>query len=626
MAELTLARDFPDATEAEWLALVEKALKGAPFSVLETKTYDGNTIEPLYAPDRGQAAIPGRAPRAPWTVVQRIDIADPATANTQALDDLMNGGPGLQLVFEGAVGDYGYALSSDKAAIAETLKTVLFDQGIEIDLDFSPATREAADTVAALIEASDAKPADVTLRFGFNPLSYLAQNGTLPKPWDPLSSELAAHIEDLIARGFKGPFLAADGRPIHAAGGSEAQELGFVIASAVAYMRALEAAGMSLEAARDAIYFRLAADQNQFLTLAKFRALRELWARVEEACGLAPKPAFVTAETAWRMMTKRDAYGNMVRTTIACAAASLGGANAITVLPYTAALGIPRDHARRVARNTQLILIEESNLHQVTDPATGSGALEAITHDLCRSAWGIFQEIEKAGGVAEALSAGLIQDKVAETRAAHDKDIARRKEAIIGTSDFPDLDEESIEIDPPRKLEAPANTDVMPLRPYRFAEPFEALRDASDAAFAKTGKRPAIFLATLGRPADFTARVTFARSFFSAGGIAPILPETPATTASGEPITFDVERVIADYKKSGEALVCLCSSDKVYADEAEAAAKALKAAGAKQIYLAGKPKEGREALEQAGVDAFIFQGCDTLALLQEAQANIMGES
>ena len=176
---------------------------------------------------------------------------------------------------------------------------------------------------------------------------------------------------------------------IHAAGGSEAQELAFALASAVAYLRALEQSGIALDDARRFIYFRLAADQDQFLTIAKFRAMRKLWARVEEACGLEPLPAFVAAETAWRMMTKRDPHGNIVRGTIAALAAAVGGADAVTVLPFSAALGVPDAFARRIARNTQTILIEEANIHRVADPAAGSGAIEALTDAALRDGLGL---------------------------------------------------------------------------------------------------------------------------------------------------------------------------------------------------------------------------------------------
>ncbi len=184
---------------------------------------------------------------------------------------------------------------------------------------------------------------------------------------------------------------------IHAAGGSEAQELAFALAAAVAYLRALEQGGIALDDARGFIYFRLAADQDQFLTIAKFRAVGKLWARIEEACGLAPRPTFVAAETAWRMMTKRDPHGNIVRGTIAALGAAVGGADAVTVLPFSAALGLPDAFARRIARNTQTILIEEANIHRVADPAAGSGAIEALTDALCDAAWKLFQEIEREG-------------------------------------------------------------------------------------------------------------------------------------------------------------------------------------------------------------------------------------
>ena len=305
---------------------------------------------------------------------------------------------------------------------------------------------------------------------------------------------------------------------MHAAGGSEAQELGFVLANALAYLRALEAQGLDLDQARRAIFFRLAADQDQFLTIAKFRSLRKLWARIEEACGLTPRPAFVCAETAWRMMTKRDPHGNIVRGTIAALAAAVGGADAITVLPFSAALGVPDGFARRIARNTQTILIEELNLHRVADPAAGSGAIEALTDALCQAAWWFFQRIEKAGGAADALEAGLIQRVVARVRAERETNVARRKEAIVGTSDFPDLHEGKVEV-----LAAPRSAGAAPvasaLPRIRLAEPFEHLRDRSDTYLAKHGTRPKVFLACLGRPADFNARASFAKSLFEAGGI-----------------------------------------------------------------------------------------------------------
>src|SRR5262249_52752940 len=221
----------------------------------------------------------------------------------------------------------------------------------------------------------------------------------------------------------------------------------------------------------------------------------KLWARVEAACGLTPAPALLTAETAWRTMTRRDPYVNMLRATIAVVAAGLGGADAVTVLPFTLALGLPDRFARRIARNTQLVLLEESNLAKVADPAAGAGGVEALTDELCRAAWAQFQEIERAGGVWPALEQGLIQGKVAAVRAERAKAVARRRDALPGTSNFPDLAETPPAVLDVAPVSPPAVAGVPtfePLPPHRLAEPFEALRDASDRMLAQTGARPKI--------------------------------------------------------------------------------------------------------------------------------------
>jgi methylmalonyl-CoA mutase len=608
MAERPLARDFPPAAEAEWKALVEQALKGAPWASLTSRSYDGIAIEPLYPRAKGAQVVAGRAPGQPWVAVQRIDLPDPEVANAQILDDLNNGANGLVLVFEGAVGDYGYALPHNEAAIAQALQGVQLDWGIDVTLDFGPPSREAARIVVDRVKAAGLEPSMVKLRFGFDPLGALAMHGALPRPWSEIAPVVAGLIGDLAGQGFSGPFAVADARPVHAACGSEAQELAFALANAVAYLRALEASGIALDDARRFIFFRLATDQDQFLTIAKFRSIRKLWARVEEACGLSPEPCFVAAETAWRMMTRRDPHGNIVRGTIAALAAAVGGADAIAVLPFSAALGVPDAFARRVARNTQTILIEEANIHRVADPAAGSGAIEMLNDQLCAAAWTLFQEIEREGGAAKALEAGLIQKAVAKVRAAREANVARRKESLVGTSDFPDLTEGSVAVlatlETSSRDKAHGDSSVEPLPRTRLAEPFERLRDASDAYLAKHGARPKVFLACLGRPSDFNARASFAKSLFESGGI-------EAVDGSGD-------NLLKEFKDSGAMLACLCSSDKVYASEATGAAKMLVQAGAKRVYLTGKPGQDQSALTQAGISTFLHQGCDTLAILDEA--------
>jgi methylmalonyl-CoA mutase len=607
MAELSLAKGFAPADEAAWRALVDDALKGAPFAALKAKTYDGIAIEPLYGRAGEARPIAGRAPGLPWSVTQRIDHPDAKEANAQILDDLNNGANGIALVFEGAVGDHGYALPANGTAISAALDEIYLDAGIAIDLDLGLQSKDAAGLLATLVKARAIAPNATTIRFGFDPLGAIALSGASPLPWKDIGALLAGLVADLAGQGFAGPFAAADGRVIHAAGGSEAQELAFALASAIAYLRALEQGGIALEDARSLIYFRLAADQDQFLTIAKFRAIRRLWARIAETCGLKPRPAFVSAETAWRMMTKRDPHGNIVRGTIAALGAATGGADAVTILPFSAALGLPDAFARRIARNTQTILIEEANIHRVADPAAGSGAIEALTEALAEAAWGLFQETEREGGLSRALETGSVQRGVAKVRAARQANIARRTDSLVGTSDFPDLDEaDAAVLALPRLAALPETANA--LSPMRQAEPFERLRDRSDLYRKKHGARPKVFLACLGRPADFNARSSFAKSLFEAGGI--------------EAVEGDGANLAKRFKESGAKLACLCSSDKVYAQEAEAAAKALEQAGAKRIYLAGRGGDNEAAFAQAGIGSFLHQGCDTLAILSAAYDEI----
>jgi len=610
--DLRLAADFAPATYDDWRRLVDGVLKGAPFDRLVGKTADGLKIDPIYPRARGAAAIAGRPAAAPWRIMQRIDHPDAGEANAQALHDLENGATGLTLVFAGANGAHGFGLEPTAEAVEKVLDGVFVDAGISIELQVGPQSRMAAIHLAEYVKRRGLDPAACDIHFGLDPIGACAVWGSSPYAWAEIVPAVTGAIKGLAAMGFKGPFAVADGRLIHDAGGSEVQELAFVLAAGTAYLRALESAGVALEDARSMIYARLSADADQFLTLAKFRALRLLWARIEQACGLTPKPLFVAAETAFRMLTQRDPYVNMLRATIATFSAGLGGANAVAVLPHTLALGLPDPFARRVARNTQLVLLEESNLARVSDPAAGSGGIESLTQALCEAAWALFQEIEKAGGVFAALEQNLIQRKVAATRALREQNIARRKEVLTGATEFPNLHEAHVAVleakpaaltpygEPKFKFDA--------LAPMRLAAPFEALRDRSDQILKDRGARPRVFLANLGTPADFTARATFAKSFFETGGIEALDTEGFADPAA----------LAAAFKASGARLCCLCSHDKVYAAHATAAAQALQAAGARHIYLAGRPGDQEAALRAAGVNDFVFAGGDALATLQEA--------
>ncbi|NVN87069.1 MAG: methylmalonyl-CoA mutase [Rhodopseudomonas sp.] len=614
--ELRLAADFAPASYDDWRKLVDGVLKGAPFEKLISKTYDGVKIQPIYPRAQGAAPIAGRAAAAPWQIMQRIDHPDAKQANAQALHDLENGANGLTLVFAGANGARGFGLPATEEAVAKVLEGVFLDAGIAIELQVGPQARMAAIYLAELIKQRGIDPGKCEIRFGLDPIGACAVWGSSAYNWWEIAPAFTDAIKKVAAAGFKGPFAVADGRVIHDAGGSEVQELAYVLAIGVAYLRALEDANVPLDDARGMIYARLSADADQFLTLAKFRALRLLWARVEESCGLTPKPLFIAAETAWRMLTQRDPYVNMLRATVATFSAGLGGANSISVLPHSSALGLPDAFARRAARNTQLVLLEESNLAKVSDPAAGSGGIEALTQELCAAAWAQFQEIEAAGGAFQALGNNVIQPKVAATRAARQAAIAKRREVLTGASEFPNLHETRATVLKAKPVEpGPYGKEKIKfnaLEPIRLAAPFEKLRDKSDHLLARKGARPKVFLANLGTAADFTARAAFAKSLFETGGIEAIDTEGFADPAA----------LAAAFTGSGAALACLCSSDKLYADHAAAAAAALKAAGARHIYLAGRPGELEAGLREAGVQEFIFAGGDALALLTDVWQRI----
>jgi methylmalonyl-CoA mutase len=614
--DLPLASEFPQATYDDWRKLVDGVLKGAPFERLTAKTYDGVRIEPTYRRTTNATLLPGRAAAAPWQIMQRIDHPDAAKANAIALSELENGATGLEIEFAGGPGARGFGLiDGTPETLKKLLDGVMLDAGISIALNPVVGRDNAGESLAAVIEARRIDPAKVDVRFNYQALSTMAVRGEAPAAWREMAPPFAKVVSGLMGRGFKGPFVLADGRAVHDAGASEVQELAFALSLAVAYLRMLEAGGIALDAAREAVSFRLVADADQFLTMAKFRALRLLWARVEEACGLTPKPVFIAAETAWRMLTQRDSDVNMLRATMATFAAGLGGANAITVLPHTLASGLPDSFARRVARNTQLVLLEESNLAKVSDPAAGSGGIESLTHELSNAAWALFQEIETAGGVFEALQQGLIQSKVAATRNAREANIARRKDVLTGASEFPNLREAQVTVEdvtPVVLPPTPATLTFAPLPATRLAAPFERLRDRSDQILKDTGKRPSVFLANLGSASDFTTRATFAKSFFESGGIEAVDSEGFSGTSA----------LAAACKASGAALACLCSSDKVYAEQAAEAATALQAVGIEHIYLAGRPGELEATLKAAGVGAFIFAGSDALAVLEDAYRKV----
>ena len=602
---------FHPASEAEWRQLAVKALKGADFEAkLVSHSADGLRIEPLYAKAAGGHPRPVRAGSGPWRVVQRIDHADPEAARRQALDDLENGASGLALVFADAPTARGFGLADPApATLARALDGVMIDL-VALRLEAGRAAPEAARALVDLARSQNLPLDALDFDLGLDPHAPLALD---PAGGDTSAALLDAAVE--LARPFGAEatsrFFRVDGRVWHEAGASEAQELALALAAGVAHLRGLDARGIAPDRARRMLAFLLAADADEFLGIAKFRALRRLWARVEAACGLAPAPIRLDAETSFRMLTRRDPHVNLLRSTTAAFSAGLGGADSVTVLPFTQALGLPDASARRIARNTQVILIEESGLGHVADPAGGAGGFESLTDELCAAAWALFQRIEAAGGLVAALGSGLVASEIAAVVARRDRDVRRRKLPITGTSAYPHLDEAPVAVFAP--MPPPGVAEASPFAPHRIAEPFERLRDRAEAIAAGRGRGPSVFLANLGTPAAFSARAGFAKDLFEASGIAaPMNDGFPTVDAL-------VEAAVA----TGADVACLCSSDEVYERETghatyegetlvEEVARRLKAAGIAHVALAGRPGERETAYRHAGVEAFVFVGCDAL--------------
>jgi methylmalonyl-CoA mutase len=583
---LELAAEFPAASEDEWRALVAGVLRKSgladdadPIEALSSTTYDGIRIQPLYPPSSADRGFPGSQPfvrggtsdgatTAGWDVRAHYRDPDPRRTNTAALADLESGATSLWLT----VGDAGLAVADLPAAL----------EGVYVDLapialDAGAQTRAAATAFLDLVNLRDLDEAEITGSLGADPIGLRARTG------DDVDAALLAELAG-AARPYPNLRIATvDGTVYHDAGASDADEIAIATAVGVAYLRELTDAGLTVDEALTAIEFRLAVTADQFLSIAKLRAARQLWGRIAELSGAADgtRGQYQHAVTSAAMMTRRDPWVNMLRTTIGCFAAAVGGADAITVLPFDTALGLPDAFARRIARNTQAVLHDESSLGRVIDAAGGSGYVEALTAQLAENAWDEFTAIERDGGALAALDGGRIGDLLARTRDERDDDIAHRRFAITGVTEYA-LPEEA----PLPRTAAPPALSGGPLPAIRYAEPFEALRDRAEAA----DPRPAVFLAALGPIAAHSARVGFATNLFNAGGLRVVV---------GAP---------EDFADSGTTVACLCSSDKVYAAEAADAAAALRAAGARQVWLAGQ-------VDVDGVDGQVFAGCDALAVL-----------
>ncbi len=599
-----LAGDFAVPSIEQWEKEVLKVLnRGRPagkeltidqaMARLSSTTVDGLAIEPLYHLDGDPAPLgyPGIMPftrgttvraGAGWDIRALHEDPDVAATNAAVLDDLNRGATSVWLRVGSdalAASDLAAALAGVQPELAAVSVSAVEDQAA------------AADALAAFFRASG-KAADVVGNLGVDPLGAAALTGA-----DADLSVLAPAVE--TAREFGGVrALVVDVLGYDAAGAGDIGLLAYAVATGVEYVRALDAAGIAPAEAFGQIAFRVPASADQFTTIARLRALRRLWARVGEVLEVpeAERGALQHAVTSWRMITRDDPYVNLLRGTIATFAAAVGGAEIVTTLPFDSAHGLPTDFSRRMARNTQLLASEESNVGRVADPAGGSWFVESLTDQLAQKGWEEFQAIEAAGGMAKALADGVVADQIAAVASERAKRLATRKQPITGVSMFPLATEPELEAKP-----RPAAPQRAGLQPVRDAQVFEDLSDKVAAA-----GNPPVFLACLGQRRDFGGREQFTSNLLLVGGF------TFPSCEGGTP-----EEIAAQAKESGAAMAVLCSSAKVYAEQAMAVAKALKGAGVGTVFIAGRKAEVGDADVDSVIDGEIFDGMDVVAFAND---------
>jgi methylmalonyl-CoA mutase len=591
--ELVLAGEFPTPSRGDWQRLVARVLHGSaapdelgdPEAELAT-TVDGIVISPLYTADDavGPTGYPGQAPfvrgavagdsPSGWDVRQRHGHPDPTIAREQIIEDL-----------EGGVTSVWLQLGAGHIpvdALPEVLTDVYLDLATVV-LDAGPFAAEAAESLLAVAKQRGVAAEEFHASLGLDPVGVLARTGRDPGlgdavTWATRCADAWPHVRA----------VTVDALSFHEAGGSIVDELGCSIAAGVQYLRAMDEAGMPIAEALSQLEFRYAATADQFATIAKFRAARRLWARVAESCGVTGAEAGQRqhAVTSWPMMTRRDPWNNILRATLAAMAAGVGGAESVTVLPFDAAIGLPDALARRVARNIHPLLVEESNVAKVVDPAGGSWYVESLTAELAEHAWSWFQQIERAGGAVAALNSGQIAERLAASRDAQLSAVARGTAAITGVSEFPRLGEALLHRD--AIIADPLAGGGLPV--VRWSERHEDLRDRADAIESVTGSPPTVALVPMGDGRASTARADAAAALLAPAGI------VAAVTELDEAVRVS-------------PVVCLCCADDVSDDELAAAATALRAAGASRVMAAG----GSTETATNEIDDRIVAGMDRLA-------------
>ena len=584
-------------------------LPAEPETLLDSPTYEGFSIRPLYTAldELPEPPLPGAWPFvrggdarrdviAGWKVAEVFPgpgfSGQVADGNAAVLGALSEGVSALVL----RVGDTGVA-----AADLDRLLEGVFIELAPVILDAGAQFGAAAEAVLALVAGADdtqratsagrseaTRETGLSIDLGADPLTAPLSGFSTPE------LEEVTRVAANLAGGTGIRAITVDGPAFHNRGANAAWELAGALGAAVEYVRALVDAGIEIADALRQISFRLVADDDQFMTIAKFRAARQLWARIADVLGQPDSgAATVHAVTSLPMMTQRDPWVNMLRTTLAAFGAGVGGADTVAVLPFDVAIpsgfpGISVGFARRIARNTQLLLLEESHVGRVLDPAGGSWYVEDLTENLAAQAWSHFQDIEARGGFVAATD--HVAEQIEQVRARRADDIAHRRTAVTGVNEFPNLAE------PP----LPHFDSSETVR--RYAAGFEALRDRSDAFLDRTGSRPQVLLLPLGPLAENNIRATFAANLLASGGIEAVNPGT-----------VDAAGTAAAVADSGATVAVICGTDARYGTDASDVEAAARAAGLTHIYLAGPEKAVAEAADKP--DGYLTAKIDAVEAL-----------
>ncbi len=620
----TDARAWPPVPLDAWREQALRELKGAPIERLIART-EGLQIEPLYP--AVPTALPGRAAllRAPgWTVCAEATHPDPAVAGAAIARDLRGGAGAVWVRLDErlAAGVAGAPAPTGLHGVvirdAGALATLLADVDLRrtpVMLAVGAAGRGVAAMLREVLASRGVEPAALHGLLGCDPLAALATRGGLAWPIEHAlrdMSEVTAWARG-EAPGLRTALVDVGG--YHDAGAGAALQLAVLLASGVAYLRALTADGTAVEVAAKQLVFAVAVGRDLFVELAKLRAARLCWARVVAACGgdAAAQRMQLHARGSWRERTAVDPWVGLLRGTGETIAAALGGADSIATVAMDVALGEPGELGRRMARNTQVVLAEESHLGRVADPGGGAGYVEALTDQLARAAWSRFQAIEREGGIVAALRSGSVQREVLANAQRQAEAAATLRLPIVGVSRFPAAYERDPGAGPVVDLLEVASAAaevVTPLQRTRLAAPFEVLRAAVQASAGQ------VALVAVGSAAQSRARVEFCRAYFAVGGFSVIETE-------GAPLLEDAAR---QFKATGARAAVICSADAVYAEAVPRLVPLLRAAGAKVVVLAGRPKDQVDALAAAGVELFVQQGGDALALLGELQRRMEVQS